>query len=114
MGTAKITDNTATPIHKSSQWKPNSPKNVTRMEDMTIPKPTPMKCEVLSDFFPNACMLGRIKAVPNMRTKALDKPLINRIIIKNSTTTIIYYFIIMFQQKNINVSCMKFNFYCSK
>ena len=55
------------------------------MEDMTIPKPTPMKCEVLSDFLPNACMLGRIKAVPNMRTKALDKPLINRIIIKNIT-----------------------------
>ena len=87
IGTAKITDNTATPIHKSSQWKPNSPKNVTRMEDMTIPKPTPMKCEVLSDFFPNACMLGKIKAVTNMRTKALDKPLVNRTIIKNITSS---------------------------
>ena len=28
-------------------------------------------------------MLGKIKAVPNMRTKALDKPLINLTIIKN-------------------------------
>ena len=45
--TAKIIDKLVTPIHKSSQWKPNSPKNVTRMEDITIPKPTPMKLSLI-------------------------------------------------------------------
>ena len=54
IGIAKITDNSATPIHKSFQCKPKSPKIVTRIDDITIPKPTPIKCEVLSDFFPNA------------------------------------------------------------
>ena len=89
IGIAKITDNSATPIHNSFQWKPKSPKIVTKIEDITIPKPTPIKCEVLSDFFPNACILGKIKAVPNIRTKALDKPLINLTTIKNIISSFI-------------------------
>ena len=40
-------------------------------------------------IFSNACILGKIKAVPNIRTKALDKPLINLTIIKNIISSFI-------------------------
>jgi len=43
-----------TPIHNSFQINPKLPKIEINIEEKTIPKPTPIKCEVLNDFFPKA------------------------------------------------------------
>ena len=82
MGIANTIDKIVTPIHKSFQANPKFPKRDTKIEDKTIPKPTPIKWEVLSDFFPSDCIEGRIKAVAKIKTNALDMPAKNRITIK--------------------------------
>ena len=82
MGIANIVDKKVTPIHKSYEANPKFTKRDTKIDDKTRPQPTPIKWEVLSDFFPSDCREGRIKAVPKIKTKALDTPAKNRITIK--------------------------------
>ena len=43
IGMAKIIDKIVTPIHNSSHLKPKLPRTDTRIDDKTIPRPTPMK-----------------------------------------------------------------------
>ena len=54
IGIVRINDKMKTPTHNSFQINPKLPKIEINIEENTIPKPTPIECEVLNDFFPKA------------------------------------------------------------
>ena len=86
-GIARNNAKIVTPNHKSPHTNPRFPKKETKIEDNTIPKPTPIKCAVPRELLPKAWIDGRIKDVPKINTKALDTPAKNLIIIKRNISS---------------------------